>query len=724
MSQINTRPATEYLAAISVVEIGSRISVGVCGSLLAEAGADVFFVEPRKTATSNKWENRKLYASGKHAILADPDDKSDVEMLTRLIQTADVVLVSGDVDPAAWQSIVDDCQEAAIVCDFTAFGKDGPLAGKPYDDALVQAMSGVAHTTGFADGPPVTLQVPLLEYSTGTYGAAAIVAALSARDQTGHNQTIDMALYDAGVNSLATFLPAHFGGKAPMRVGNQHAMCAPWNAFQASDGWLLLCSASNPPWQRLCNVMGVPQFGDDPKYADLPGRMENRDEVNQIVQDWVGRHSVTQAVEILMAADIACGPILRMEDGDQDPNLRHRSMIRHVPDHSETGDMRIPGAILKAVTGDGRVPDHIPDRDEACALAKDFIAKKPDFKADGQGGGDLALPLQGIRVLEIGQYTTAPLSTKHLATLGAEVIKIEPPTGDAAREWLPHNGDLSYFFVMSNAGKTSIAVDLQSDEGQEIFTKLLESADIFLENLKPGSLARRGFDWQKMSSINPRLIYCAISGFGADSAYEERPAFDTVVQAMAGLMNANSWDGTPLKAGVSACDFMGGEVGLFFVLAALRNRERTGKGDYLDLSMQDIAVWMTASLWNDEPDAVRQNQMLECTDGYVCVAGAPDDLRAKIPQDQWKDLTRVQAIEQLTIAGLIAVPVQSIADMLDHPQTKARSLMQMHDGPDGLHWPLIGSPMVFSNLKLAIGDVIGQPQPVDADMRARLKIDR
>jgi len=723
MSQPNIRPATQYLTGISVVEIGSRISVGVCGSLLAEAGADVFFVEPAETSATNKWANRTLYASGKHSILADPGQKGDRETLTRLIRSADVVLLSSDVDPAPLQSLVSNCQDAAIFCDFTAFGKVGPMAGQPLDDALVQAMSGVAHTTGFADGPPVTLRVPLLEYSTGVYGASAIIAALATRDQTGKNQSIDMALYDAGVNSLATFLPAHFGGKAPMRVGNQHAMCAPWNAFEATDGWLLLCSASNPPWQRLCKVMGVPQFCDDPKFADLPGRMENRDEVNQIVQDWVGRHSVTQAVEILMAADIACGPILRMEDGDRDPNLRHRSMIRHVPDHSAPGDVRIPGAVLKAVSGDGRVPDYIPERDEAHAFVEDFIAKNPGFSAEERSDGDMALPLKGVRVLEIGQYTTAPLSTKHLATLGAEVIKIEPPAGDAAREWLPHNGDLSYFFVMSNAGKTSIAVDLQSDEGKEIFTKLLESADIFLENLKPGSLARRGFDWPKMASINPRLIYCAISGFGADSAYEERPAFDTVVQAMAGLMNANSSQGTPLKAGVSACDFMGGEVGLFFVLAALRSRERTGKGDFLDLSMQDIAVWMTASLWNDEPDAVRQNQMLECADGYVCVAGAPDHLQAKVPQVQWNDLTRAQVIAKLADAGLISVPVQSISDMLDHPQTKARSLMQMHDGPDGLHWPLIGSPMVFSNLKLAIGDVIGQPQPVDADMRTRLKID-
>jgi len=704
---------THYLKGLNVVEIGSRISVAVCGSLLAEAGADVFFVEPpeARRPDSRKWLNRGLFAAGKSSVVADPQNDDDRAMVAALIRAADVVLISGDVD-ADWRA---EAADTTIICDFTAFGQDGVMAGKPFDDALVQAMSGVAHTTGFADGPPVTLRVPLLEYSTGAYGASAVIAAVNLRDQGGATERIDMALYDSGVNALATFLPAHFGGKSPMRVGNQHAMCAPWNAYRASDGWVLLCSASNPPWQRLCEVMGTPEHASDPRYAELAARMDNRDAVNDIVQGWMGRHSVEDATRRLMAANVACGPILRLEDGAKDANLRHRTMIRHVPDGD--GEMRLPGAVLKAASGDGCVADHIPALDEARGRVEDFIRGAKARDPEGQGGD---LPLKGIRVLEIGQYTTAPLSTRHLATLGAEVIKIEPPAGDAARDWLPKNDGLSIFFVMSNAGKTSISLDLATDEGQAIFTQLLQSADIFMENLKPGSLARRGFGAERLAEINPRLIYCAISGFGADSAYEERPAFDTVVQAMAGMMSANASDGVPLKSGVSACDFMGGELGLFFVLAALRNRERTGLGDCLDLSMQDIAVWMTASLWGDERP--REDLVLECSDGYVCIAGTEDALNAAGAPDQWRAMSRDEVIDILGKTGLMAAPVQSIADMLEHPQTQARALLQMHEGPDGNTWPLLGSPMKFSTLQPDIAEVIGWPQKVDTAMRARLKI--
>jgi len=720
MNQIETKPASNYLAGVSVVEIGARISVAVCGNLLAEAGAEVFFIEPSDgaRAKTRKWASRAIYAAGKISVLADPDNTSDRNRVAALIAAADVVLVSGDIDTDGWGDLLAERAGTTIICDFTAFGRDGPMQGKPYDDALVQAMTGVAHTTGFADGPPVTLKVPLLEYSTGAYGASAVIAALMARDQGGAPERIDMALYDSGVNALATFLPAHFGGKAPMRVGNQHAMCAPWNAYEASDGWLLLCSASNPPWQRLCDVMGTPEHASDPKYAELAARMEYRDDVNDIVQGWVGQRSVDEAVDLLMAANVACGPILKLEDGAKDPNLKHRGMIRTVADGEQ--ETRLPGALLKATSGGGSVADHIPATDAGRARAEDIIRDAIAGKSAGQGQGDL--PLRGIRVLEIGQYTTAPLSTRHLATLGAEVIKIEPPAGDAARDWLPKNDGLSIFFVMSNAGKTSISLDLRTEEGQQVFTSLLESADIFMENLKPGSMARRGFGPERLAEINPRLIYCAISGFGADSAYEERPAFDTVVQAMAGLMSANASQGVPLKSGVSACDFMGGEVGLFFVLAALRNRERTGRGDCLDLAMQDIAVWMTASLWGKDSEEPDGDLVLDCADGYVCVAGAPDQLAAVKASDHWRGKSRDQVVSGLAAQGVMAAPVQSIADMLGHPQTGARVLLQMHEGPDGLKWPLLGSPMKFAGLRPETADVIGWPQKVDKEMRLRLGI--
>ena len=717
------RPA-EYLSGITVVEIGGRLSAGVCGSLLAEIGADVFFVEPPAEASiaSDKWASRNLFAAGKHSIVFNPADDRGDEMLLRLVQSADVILLSSDVDSAYEDTLVAAWRKTAIVCDFTAFGKEGPLADKPFSDVMVQAVSGVAHTTGLADGPPVVLRVPVMEYSTAVYGAAAVIAALTARDRTGEIQTIDMALYDCAVNSLATFLPVHFGGGAPARVGNQHTMGVPWNAYRARDGWILICSASDPPWQRICDVMGTPQWAEDPKYATLNARLAHKDEVDQIVQEWVGRHDVALCIEKLMASDIACGPILKIEDTAQDPNLQHRSSIQHLDDPLSGKRVRIPGALLRTDTCHGRIPKRIPEPGDARAFAESFIQAKHDNRHPYPEADGPALPLQGIRILEIGQYTTAPLSCRHLATLGAEVLKIEPLEGDAARKWPPHIGDESLFFTMSNSGKTSLAIDLQSEKGQEIFAQLVESADVLVENLKPGSLARRGFDWKRLAQINSRLIYCAISGFGADSAYGQRPAFDTVLQAMTGMMDANAFEGMPLKAGVSVCDFMGGEIGLFFVLAALRNRQRTGKGDFVDISMQDVSVWMTATLWDTNATSDLENQMLKCADGYVLACGSMDQMKDLVDDARWSQLTRTDALDVLSARKVKCAPVRTIAEMLEHPQTKARSLMLSKQDKSGLSWPLLGSPLKLSTTQPLIDSLIGRPEKVDASVLDRLKV--
>ncbi len=179
------------------------------------------------------------------------------------------------------------------------------------------------------------------------------------------------------------------------------------------------------------------------------------------------------------------------------------------------------------------------------------VAISPASKEFARDDAEPPLPLAGVRVVELGQYTTVPLVGRHLASLGAEVIKVEPMEGDAARQWAPHRDGTSYFFVMSNSGKRSLGVDLRSPQGADFFRRLLRTADVLIENMKPGSLARLGLSQAALAALNSRLVYVAITGFGADSAYTERPAFDTVVQAMCGIMDVTRSGDTPLKAGIS-----------------------------------------------------------------------------------------------------------------------------------------------------------------------------
>ena len=166
----------------------------------------------------------------------------------------------------------------------------------------------------------------------------------------------------------------------------------------------------------------------------------------------------------------------------------------------------------------------IPGVDDGRDLARS--CRRTDLSCESRANEEnITLPLTGVRVLEIGQYTTAPLTARHLASLGAEVIKIEPPSGDAAREWAPKVDGLSVFFAMSNSGKTSYCLDLKTEFGRDAFAELVATADVMVENMKPGSLAAIGFTAARLQEINPKLIYCAITGFGSDSVYENRPAF-------------------------------------------------------------------------------------------------------------------------------------------------------------------------------------------------------
>ncbi len=706
-----------WLDGVLVVELGGRISVGACGSLLAQAGATVVFVEPRiKTRNDGKWAQRALYAAGKESLKIDFSEPEDVAVVQSLLRRAEFVLLSSDWDDPLPSDLQEAWNGAAAVCDFTAFNAGSDERNQPFTDAMIQAISGVADTSGFTDGPPVPLSVPVMEYSTAVYGAAACVAALTATERYGITQTIDIALYDCAFNSLSTFLPTIFGGKEAGRLGNGHSMAAPWNAYNACDGWVLLCSSKDIHWQRICQVMETPEYVDDPRFRSLADRMTNRKAVDSVVQAWIKQHDVDTCIERLSALDLACGSIVRLDELAGEANLHHRGMIHELIDPADGKKTRFPGTPLRSGTRTGQKPKNIPAVDAGRNVILSLELQRGQRGMPSDNGKETHMPLEDIRVIEIGQYTTAPLTGRHLATLGAEVIKVEPPSGDAAREWLPHKDGLSIFFVMSNSGKKCLAVDLKSEYGRAAFEKLIRSADVLVENLKPGSLARLGFDAKALEQINPRLVYCSISGFGNDSVYNQRPAFDTVVQAMSGFMDANAYEGTPLKAGISACDFMGGEVGLFAILAALHRRRHSGRGQFIDLSMQDIAAWITAPLWNPDIGPQDSVSVIGCKDGFVLVSGTPETLDRATKSTQTPELSRDQLAQAFNSDGINCVPIMSVAESVAHESTKTRELVREYSGFGGHKWPLLGSPMRLSKTPPVIANPVGLPVQLDDDV--------
>jgi CoA:oxalate CoA-transferase len=197
-------------------------------------------------------------------------------------------------------------------------------------------------------------------------------------------------------------------------------------------------------------------------------------------------------------------------------------------------------------------------------------------------------PLAGLRIIDLTVFLPGPMMTVMLADQGAEVLKIETPGGDPARAQAPFEAGQSVWFRNLNRGKQSIVIDLKTDAGKAQLSALIADADIFVEGFRPGVMARLGFDYPAVATINPRIIYCSISAFGQTGALAHHPAHDMAVQALAGFMSVNDGpDGAPVVPGVAASDMAAGLTALSAVLMAVIGRTQTGRGDYIDIAMFD-----------------------------------------------------------------------------------------------------------------------------------------
>ena len=203
-------------------------------------------------------------------------------------------------------------------------------------------------------------------------------------------------------------------------------------------------------------------------------------------------------------------------------------------------------------------------------------------------------PLQGLRVIDLTRVLAGPFCTQSLGDLGAEVLKIEPPErGDETRHFPPFIAGESHYFLGINRNKKSLVVDLQDDRGKEILRQLVSKSDILVENYRPGVMDRLGLGYAALSEINPRLIYCAISGFGLTGPLRDKPSFDIVTQALSGALSINGERGhMPVKLGIPLGDMVGGVFGPMAILAALHERHQTGRGRLIDISLQDGLIGM------------------------------------------------------------------------------------------------------------------------------------
>ena len=210
----------------------------------------------------------------------------------------------------------------------------------------------------------------------------------------------------------------------------------------------------------------------------------------------------------------------------------------------------------------------------------------------------MSAPLSGVRVLELSAYTTGPLSARYLANLGAEILKVEPLKGESIRGFAYKIDGVSYIFHVHNLNKRGLAIDTMVADGKAALLDLVRKVDILIENFAYGRMQSWGLSYEELSAINPKLVYCSLSGFGHDGPYRDMRAFDTVIQGMAGVMSlTGTADYPPTKIGISSADNVGAATGTMAIIGAMHHTRRTGRGQHINISMHDVQGWMSGAIW-------------------------------------------------------------------------------------------------------------------------------
>jgi len=263
-------------------------------------------------------------------------------------------------------------------------------------------------------------------------------------------------------------------------------------------------------------------------------------------------------------------------------------------------------------------------------------------------------PLAGVRVLEVGNFMAGPFCGMQLADLGAEVIKVETPDGgDMVRSTAPFVNGESSNFIRLNRNKRSVALDLKDPRGKEIFQRLAKTADVVIENLRPGAMARLGLDYARLRELNPRLVYVAASGWGQDGPLAQLAGLDIMAQSRSGLMSITGEpDGDPVKVGVPICDLVCALYGALGAVSALAARERTGQGQLVDVSLFEAAmslgVWVAGKYFASGEVPGRHGSAHQNSAPYLCISALDGwfTVGATSPRN-WQSLCRVLGLERL-----------------------------------------------------------------------------
>ncbi|MCV7216711.1 CoA transferase [Mycobacterium crocinum] len=702
---------TSPLWGIRVLEIGDRIATAYCGKLLRDAGADVVMVEPPDghplrrfrpagiAATDGDSPFFSFLAGGKRSI-------ASATISTELLESADVVILGATPEQAAAMGLRSDHIAACTtpVVTVSNFGWAGPWAELPATEFTMQAWCGSTGSRGEPERPPIAVGGDLGEFIAGSYAAFFALAA----HRGGHG--FDMSVLEAMTTSMQVFSWLRKELMLLEVVGRSTEVPS---VERAKDGYVGISMATGQQWQDFCAMVECPDLADVPELRFQVGRWEQRDLIRARTADWFAAHTVAEIVEL---AELFRIPMAAIGNGETLAGMDHFVARNSFVDHP--AGFRSPGPPWRMSETPPLPPALPPSLGDAAG------DRTPGAKHDRPG-----LPLDGVKIVDLTAFWAGPAATHLLAMLGADVVKIESvqrPDGmrfaggfraDVERWW-----EYSWVFHGVNSGKRSVTLDLESDDGRDLFGRMVTEADVVIENFTPRVMENFGLGYEALRGFNEQIIEVRMPGFGLDGPWRDRVGFAMTMEQLAGLAWITGYpDGLP-TAPRGACDPLAGVHAAFLTLAALEHRRRTGQGQLIEVPMIDV-VLNASALQTIERDAAgvlltrRGNRGHEfavqnvyaCAgdDQWVAVSlrhsGDWDALKEVLGQPVWshdlaydteagdvidahlaewmKDQTRDDAVRALLDAGIPAAPVLQPPDVIDNPALQARGFFQTVSHP-------------------------------------------
>ncbi len=783
--------SAQPLHGVRVLELTTGVAGCYLGKLLADLGADVIKVEPPEGDVVRRWGPFPAGVAGRDAVelgglhlhlntnkrsmIANLDRADDGALLLRLAAGADMVIESfapGQLERwgLGWDAL-HAANPALVLTSVTAFGQDGPYATMRGSEIVSYAMGGPMHATGVAEREPLKLAGQLISEQCGTIAAVATLAALMLAESSGIGIHVDVSNFEtqaASIDRRMVFLQQYrYNGRVMHREPSDGQGLLPSGIYPAADGWVQI--GTPPPYApRLVATLGDDELAAllaDPSWVtnpDVPGIVE------AALYGWLAERSTAEAMAEAQPHHWPVTALRTPKEVVLDEHLRQRRFFVEV-EHPLAGRIVQPGAPFRMQNGWAlRRPAPLLGQHDAEIRAE--VTARPAPRAAKPGL--VALPLEGIRVLDLTVVWAGPYTTMLLGDLGADVIRVEDPglyngtRGAVPRppkaqlpnlSWLcaypdnepgSHPWNRNAFFNIHARNKRSATVDLRRPEGLEAFLRLVEHADLVVENNSVGVLDKLGLGWEVLHERNPSVILLRMPALGLDGPMSPFVGFGANFEALCGLTSLRGYpDADPsMNRPVYYMDAASGAAGAFAALVALRRRSQTGVGELVELAQSEnmlnlIGEYLIEAARSDRPIATIGNRhLLDAPQGAYRCAGedrwvvlsvdgeaAWAGLRRALGEPVWAadarfgsaagrrahhdeldgrlnawtaTLDRWEVTRRCQAEGVIAGPVLDEADLATDPHLNARGFWRpngseevgWHDYPGHL-WRWNGPPL-------------------------------